>query len=210
MGTVSPQVKKCRGSAEPSLRLESRFPRQLLPALLYLLHPCSHAPALGKPRERAAVHNLKDAERRQVTGSSSQGWLDEATRNRMFRWSRPTKRGEVRGARRAIRQAWTAVRSRGFACPTASSPYSLPCGQNVRLLGPARATASSPYSLPCGQNVRFLWPARATASSPYSLPCGQNVRFLWPALDGIELSQALLGMAGRRGGRFRHGRRSVL
>ncbi len=29
-GTVSPQAKKCPGSAEPSLRLESRFPRQLL------------------------------------------------------------------------------------------------------------------------------------------------------------------------------------
>ncbi len=86
----------------------------IAPALLYLLHPCSRAPALGKSHERTAGHGLKDAERRQATGSSSQGWLDEATRNRMFRWSRPTKRGEAREARRAIRQAWPAVRSWGF------------------------------------------------------------------------------------------------
>ncbi len=78
------------------------------------LTPNRHVPALGKPHERTTGHAFKDAERRQATGSSSHGWLDEATRNRMFRWSRPTKRGEAREARRAIRQVWPVVRSWDF------------------------------------------------------------------------------------------------
>ncbi len=70
----------------------------------------------AKCHEGVVVRSIKvDAEGRQATGSSSHEWLDEATRNRMFRWSRPTKRGGVREAQRAIRQERTATHSWRFA-----------------------------------------------------------------------------------------------
>jgi LPS-assembly lipoprotein len=39
-------------------KYESRFPRQLLPALPYLLHPCSRAPACGGRRLRSTALNI--------------------------------------------------------------------------------------------------------------------------------------------------------
>ena len=62
----------------------------------------------------SAARDLEDAERRTSDWVAGPGKARRGDRGQDVLWSRPTKRGEAKEARRAIRQERTADRTRGF------------------------------------------------------------------------------------------------
>ena len=71
----------------------------------------------GKLRAGSAVYDFEDAERRTSDWVAGPWMVQRGDSGQDVRWSRPTKRGEVKEARRVIRQEWAADRARGFPEP---------------------------------------------------------------------------------------------